>query len=336
MATINIKITPEAVNEAGKEIIIVIDPKGITTDYSPRRAAGTPFETYAKAAAGQIEAEGRTGTAENYRCATRSFMRFAGDGGLTADDIDAAVVSRYEAYLKRIGLCMNTVSFYMRTLRAIYNMAVTDGMTVDRKPFRNVYTGVGKTAKRALAPDVIRRLRGMTPDNRQMALARDMFLFSLYTRGMSFVDMAYLKKTNLENGVLTYRRMKTGRVISVKWEKCMQDIIDAHPCAGDYMLPLVTEGRGDTRTQYKRRQREINTQLGQIAARLRLGTRLTMYVARHTWASMAKNLQIPMGVISEGLGHDSVKTTQIYIKSIGSTAVDRANAKILKVLAGTR
>lgn len=334
MGTINIKITPEAVRDAGEDIFIVIDPKGVTADYSPQEAAGTPFEAYAEAAAGRIGAAGRTGTAENYRCATRSFMRFAGGGGLTVDGIDAGMVSRYEAYLKRMGLRMNTVSFYMRTLRAIYNMAVADGVTVDRRPFRSVYTGVGKTAKRALSPCVIRRLRGMVPDNGQMALARDMFMFSFYTRGMSFVDMAYLKKANLENGVLTYCRMKTGRMISVKWERCMQDIVDAHPGAGDYMLPLVAEGCGDPRAQYKRRQREINTQLGLIAARLGLGTRLTMYVARHTWASMAKDLQIPMGVISEGLGHDSVKTTQIYLKSIGSAAVDKANAKILKALVG--
>ena len=129
-------------------------------------------------------------------------------------------IEAYEAYLKKNGrLSLNTISFYMRILRAVYNRAVEKELTTQRFPFRHVYTGIEKTIKRAIPQPIIRQIKekelltGSSVD-----YARDMFLFSFYTRGMSFVDMAYLKKKDLHNGILTYRRKKTGQQLSIKWE----------------------------------------------------------------------------------------------------------------------
>ena len=116
----------------------------------------------------------------------------------------------------------------------------------------------------------------------------------------------------------------------MKWEKCMQDIIDAHPTGGSaYLLPIIRDAGRDSRKQYKNMQNDINLMLRRMARGLHLEANLTMYVARHSWASIAKDMDIPISVISEALGHSSLKTTQIYLKSIDRTAIDRANSKII-------
>ena len=127
------------------------------------------------------------------------------------------------------GICSNSTSYYMRNLRAVYNRAVDKELTIQRSPFKHVYTGIDKTVKRAVPLKVIRMIRDLdlriSPG---MEYARDMFMLSFYTRGMSFVDIAYLKKADLKSGVLTYRRQKTGRRLSIKWEKPMQEILDRY------------------------------------------------------------------------------------------------------------
>ena len=129
----------------------------------------------------------------------------------------------------------------MRNLRAVYNRAVEKGLTPQNNPFRHVYTGVDKTVKRAIPIKAIKALKELDLSMKpSLDFARDMFMFSFYTRGMSFVDMAYLKKTDLQNGILTYRRRKTGQELSIKWEKCMAEIIAKYPeNQTDFLLPII-------------------------------------------------------------------------------------------------
>ena len=241
-------------------------------------------------------------------------------------NMDAELMMGYETYLKAQGASMNTVSFYMRILRATYNRAVDKGVIRQRFPFKHVYTGVEKTVKRAISFKVIRQLKEMDLSHSQsMEFARDMFMFSFYTRGMSFVDMAFLKKTDLNNGMLTYRRKKTGQLLSIRWEKCMQDIVDKYPGNySTYLLPIIIHIRKDERLQYKNSICLVNRRLKEIGKKLGLVHPLTMYVARHSWASVARGKHIPLSVISEGMGHDSEKTTLIYLAALDTTVIDKA------------
>ena len=162
--------------------------------------------------------------------------------------------------------------------------------------------------------------------------ARDMFMFSFYTRGMSFVDMAYLRKTDLQNGILTYRRRKTGQELTIKWEKCMAEIIAKYPeNQTDFLLPIIKE-QGNERRQYDNALHLVNYRLKELSTMLKLQRPLTMYVARHSWASAAKAKNVPLSVISEGMGHDSEATTQIYLASLETSVVDKANKMILGLL----
>ena len=283
----------------------------------------------------QLRHVGRVRTAETYSTTLNSFSRFCSiRGDVDLDEVDSALMMEYENYLKSSGLIPNTISFYMRNLRALYNRAVEKGITVQRNPFKHVYTGVDKTVKRALSIKMIRKIRdldlSLLPS---MDYARDMFMFSFYTRGMSFVDMAYLKKKNLQNGILAYRRQKTNQQLFIKWEKPMQDIIDKYDTSGTpYLLPIVKDVNSDIRRQYRNACHLVNVKLKKIGIDLGLPIVLTSYVARHTWASIAHSKNVSLSVISEAMGHDSENTTRIYLASLDMSVIDKANKMIIKSL----
>lgn len=150
---------------------------------------------------------------------------------------------------------------------------------------------------------------------------------------MSFIDMAFLKKKDLQNGILSYRRQKTGQQLSIKWEKPMQEIIDKYDIADTpYLLPIIKNMEVDARRQYKNAAHLVNDKLRKLGEQLGLAIPLTTYVARHGWASIARSKNIPLPIISEAMGHDSEKTTRIYLASLDTSAVDKANSQILKAL----
>lgn len=279
---------------------------------------------------------GHTRISETYACALNSFRRFRQGNDLSFADIDARLMAEYEAYLLRNGLCRNTSSFYMRNLRAIYNRAVEYDLTAQNFPFRHVYTGIDRTVKRALSLSAIKTLKELDlKEQPSLDFARDMFLFSFYTRGMSFVDMAYLRKKDLRGRTLVYSRKKTGRIMTVGWEKCMQQIVDKYASkagkASHYLLPII-KPEGDDRRQYCNASHLINKKLKAIGRMMRLDAPLTMYVARHCWASIAHSKEISLAVISECMGHESESTTRIYLADLDTETIDKANSRILSLL----
>ena len=283
----------------------------------------------------RLKQMGKARTAETYLATLRSFVHFRYGKDLQFDEMDSEMMQMYEAYLHNKGVVRNSSSFYLRILRAVYNRAVEKNLTVQRNPFRHVYTGIDKTAKRALPLPTIKRIKELDLARKpQLQFARDLFLFSFYTRGMSFIDMAELKKTDLKEGILTYRRRKTGQRLFIKWEKCMQEIVDAHPTehSESHLLPILNASSDDDRNHYRTTLLRINRHLKKIARMAGIPTSLTLYCARHSWASAAKNKNIPVSIISEGMGHDSELTTQIYLASLDNVLVDNANSLILNDL----
>lgn len=281
---------------------------------------------------------GNYSATEHFTTVTNNFQTFL-KANLGVDDIpfakfDSHLMARYEAHLKQYGLCRNTTSSYMRKLRVIYNTAVERKLTTQIYPFKHVYTGVAKTEKRATSLDVLKRLRDLDLNNSFYdKLARDMFLFSFYTRGMSTIDMAYLKKNNLKYGLLTYRRKKTGQNISIRWEPAMQRIVNEYSDReSDFLLPLIKSCGGYEHRQYLSSSHLLNRHLKKIGKLIGLSQPLTMYVARHTWASIAQENEVPVSVISRGMGHDSESTTQIYLASLDRSKIDIANNSIIALL----
>ena len=177
----------------------------------------------------------------------------------------------------------------------------------------------------------IKRIRELDLLSRpNLEFARDIFLFLFFCRGMSFIDAAFLKKTDVQNGVLTYHRHKTGQLLRVKVIPQIRELIERHPNEDSpYLLSVINNPEKEERRQYESALRRVNKALKTIAAKLELPAPLTTYVTRHTWATIAKSKNVPVNVISDALGHDSVATTQIYLAPIDSSTIDDANELVI-------
>ena len=282
----------------------------------------------------KLKQNGKVRTSETYTVTLNSFKKFRQDEDIMLDCLSSEVMEAYEAWHQQRGVSPNTISFYTRILRAVYNRAVEDEIIENRNPFRHVYTGVDKTVKRALPIAIIKKIKVLDLELiPSLDFARDMFMMSFMLRGMSFIDMAYLKKTDLKNGYITYRRRKTGQQLTIEWIKEMQMLLDKYPeNDSDYLLPIIRNAGTNERYTYRNVGYNINHNLKTIAKKVGITIPLTLYVARHSWASAAKAKGIPLSVISEGMGHDSEATTQIYLASLDTSVVDKANSLILKSL----
>ena len=281
-------------------------------------------------------------TADNYRTAVRSFVRFNSGRDVPLSALDAETLRRYERWLREGGVCPNTSSCYLRSLRAIYNKAASKRLVKDRAPFKGLFTGNERTVKRSIGAEEMRRLvlspfpppcGGGKEKGAPGASALDLFLFSFYAMGMPFTDLAHLRKPQVKDGVLTYRRRKTGRQVRVKLEKCMLDILEKYKAEGtDYLFPIlykVKDGR-ICPVSYPCALNRYNRSLKQLARQAGIGVNLTSYVARHSWASIAYEHGVGLPVISKALGHTDTKTTLIYIEGIKDERLAEANRGLLE------
>lgn len=291
------------------------------------------FFSFAKSEYRRRKEMGREGTARTYKNALCSFQKFRRGRDLVLDEIDSGMMEQYEAWLKRCGLRRNSSSCYLRTLRTIYRKAVEMDLTEDRDIFRHVFTGFAKTPKRALSIECLRAIKYLDLSmDKSLSLARDVFLFSFLMQGMPFIDVAFLRKSDLRDGIVQYSRRKTRQTLEVAWENAMQDIVDRYSHLTEdspYLFPIITRYDGTERQQYETMEHKVNRSLKKIGRMVNLPMPLTTYVARHTWASLARDAGCSLSVISKGMGHESLKTTQIYLDSIDTKMVAKANRKII-------
>ena len=291
------------------------------------------FSTFIRSMAERKMAAKRYGTAKTYRDALASFSNFRNGEDVSFDTLDRETICRYEAWMKDKGLKLNTSSCYLRTLKTLYLKAVDMGLTENKGIFSRVFTGFATTAKRAITIDGIKKiLKLRLKDGSALAFARDMFMLSFYLQGISFVDMAYLKKTDIRNGVLQYSRKKTGQTITISWEREMQEIVDTYShLAKDtpYLLPIIRKQDGTERGQYEKTEHNVNRNLKKIGVMAGLHIPLTTYVSRHSWASIMRDMGNDISVISRGLGHEDIKTTQIYLSAIDNSTVMKANKRLI-------
>ena len=274
------------------------------------------------------------GTRNNYTSAANRFMEFRGHEDLAFTQMTADMMEMYQAWLRNRGVRQNTVAFYLRTLRTLYNKAVEAGQAPPNDIFVHVQTANVRTAKRAITVKDIRKIEKLDlPTGSSLDKARDLFLLSFYLRGMAFVDMAFLKKSDMKCGMISYNRRKTHQNLNIEWIKPMQAIIDKYAeqtKVSPYLLPILTGKEASPYTTYKKVEHNTNYNLKKIGEMIGLKIPLTTYVARHTWASIALHMNIPIATISEGMGHNSYKTTQIYLQSIDVATINEANERIIR------
>ena len=281
--------------------------------------------------------EQRDGTAHVYQSTLNRLRGFVEGREITFHQLTPEWLMRFEKKLLADQLTWNTISTYMRTLRSVYNQAVECSMApyVPRL-FNKVYTGVDSKVKRAVRPETMRKLmvEGNLTDPK-LAFSRDMFVLLFLFRGMSFVDLAFLRKCDLQGDVITYHRQKTGRKLTIVASKEALEIIrrNINPDPeSPYLFPIIKQvGRGEYK-QYSNMLRILNYRLLKVARTLKLRERISTYVARHTWATTAIRQNYNPSLICDAMGHSSVKVTETYFKSFREEDINRMNRRIVSFI----
>ena len=276
-------------------------------------------------------------TRENYMTALRSLHRYLGTD-LPLDRIDAPLIQGYERWLLDQGVCPNSTSCYVRSLRAVLGRVAATHKIDIGQAFKSVFTGRASTSKRSITLKTVRQLIGVQlADGSSMELARDIFLFCLYASGMPFVDAAFLRRSHIADGKIVYHRHKTGTRITVIILPCMQQIIDRYATTDrEYVFPILqTIEPQAAYTEYLSKLNWYNRVLKQIAKAAGIGQSLTGYQARHTWATTAYHSNVELPVISRALGHTNPQTTLTYLREIDDCQLDNASRRVAAVITAT-
>ena len=292
-----------------------------------------------------LQMEGNFGTAHVYRSSLNAIIAYHGKRDFAFDEVTPEWLKGFEIHLRGRGCSWNTVSTYLRTFRAVYNRAV-DGRMASYVPnlFRSVYTGTRADHKRALCDEDMKKVfAGVSSSSvvpAGMRRSQELFILMFLLRGLPFVDLAYLEKSNLEGNMLKYNRAKTGIPMNVEILDSAATIISQlrnkhttvlpeHP---DYLFYILSgKNKRSDEAGYKEYQsalRCFNNDLKSLARKLCIRSSVTSYTFRHSWATTAKYRGVSIEMISELLGHKSIKTTQIYLKGFElreRTEVNRMN-----------
>lgn len=277
---------------------------------------------------------GRYSTAKSYQDALRSFKCFCGMEEIPYTYIDKVRLMLYQSWLLRRGCTRNTVSTYMRRIRHIYNLAVEAGeVSYIPNLFKGVFTGVESKRKKALPLDSLRSLMGTPRVEPGMRRTQLCFCLMFSFSGMAFVDFVHLRKENVKDGVLSYYRQKSGAFIRVEIPADVRLLLDELSACTDkdspYLFPFLSGKKtGEAAyAEYNSALLRFNRDLRSLAETCGVGEPVTSYTIRHSFATTLKEQEVPIEMISELLGHTSVKTTQIYLKSFSLerlSAVNRA------------
>lgn len=295
--------------------------------------------TFMKEVADGLQMGGNFGTAHVYRSSLNAIIAYCGGEDFTFNEITPEWLKGFEIHLRKRKCSWNTVSTYMRILRAVYNRAVdnNEAKYIPRL-FRYVYTGTRAEHQRALETGDVEKifaglilLSGVNP---AMQRARHFFILMFLMRGMPFVDLAYLRKSDLHANVITYRRRKTGRPLSVTLTNEAMRIVrmymnqDVH---SPYLFSFLRspEGTMEAYREYQLALRSFNRQLLILGEFLGIPNRLSSYTARHTWATTAYYCEVHPGIISQSMGHSSITVTETYLKPFQNKKIDEANKLII-------
>jgi integrase len=255
-------------------------------------------------------------------------------------DVTVKFLNDFEAWFAQRGVTGNSISVYMRTLRKLMNSAINEGgLAPEIYPFKSykISNLSSDTVKRAITKEQIKKIMEVrVPEESSLIHSQKFFSFSYYVMGMNFTDMAFLKWKDIREGRVYYRRVKTGLNYNVKLLLPAIDILDYYkasvPFETEFVFPILNETHASAKSKnyrIKKILKRTNYDLKEIAKLAGLDVALTTYVARHSWATILKKNGFSTSVISEGLGHTTEKTTQIYLDSFENETLDHANRSLL-------
>ncbi len=296
------------------------------------------FLDYGNQVVADLRLAHRMGTARSYAGVLKILQAYCNHGDISFQQITHSFLSQFEISHREHGSGTNSLGVYMRTIRAMYNRAIKDGL-VERElyPFEYYKIKTAPTQKRALdAPLLAAIIQLQLEPSNPLFNTRNYFVASYMMYGMNFTDMAYLEKSDIIDGRIHYRRKKTGKVYDIKITEGLQKILSfyiSQKPENDYVFPIIKrESSYEKNEDIIGARKRYNKKLKQLAIACEISQNLTSYVSRHTYATQAMLHQIPLNAISTMLGHSSLKTTEVYLKSLPSTKLDEYNALVLNQL----
>lgn len=245
------------------------------------------------------------------------------DRDVELNNITADWLRKFEVYLTRKGNRINSISIHMRNIRAVINYAIDNEYTT-HYPFRRYKIMSEETIKRSLTVEELRRLMNCEVEPHEERY-RDLFVLMFYLIGINSIDV--LNHVPLTNNRMVYRRSKTGKPIEIKIQPEAMEIIDKYR-GENYMLCFM-----DKYKSYKPFTDKMNHFLKTIAGKINLPANISTYWTRHTWATIAAELDIPKETIAAALGHSSRSVTDIYIR-FDQKKIDEANRKVIDYALG--
>jgi integrase/recombinase XerD len=276
--------------------------------------------------------------ADVYYEAKRALLKFKPNINLSFGEIDYNFLKGYENYLLGVRkIKPSSASVYIRTLRAAYREAMRRGFVdIVYYPFKGELNPAGyslanlksTSQPRAISKDDLEKLKCFDFNaNPKLSRAMNLFMFSYYAFGINLQDLAHLKKQDIYGKELRYTRSKTGEKFCFELNDEALKIVERYDSDSAYPFPILSDFHKNAQQQKDRIhkvQGQINRSLKQVATVLEIDVNLTFYVARHTMATTLKRKQVSTDVIREVMGHQDVRTTQIYLAKFGSDVINDA------------
>lgn len=293
------------------------------------------FYNYTEDIISEMEDAERFGYSRSVNNTLQAVKSFTDENDFPLKDLNYDFLFRFENFCRKRGNSTNTIAVYMRTIKMIFNRGIKSGVVKkEQYPFSGYKIKTAKTKKRAVHREVIELIEKLElKENTRIWHARNYFLFSFYAMGMNFADMAHLRIENISEGRIEYKRQKTKKQYSIKITPQMDKILQYYIPQKEsekYIFPIISV-EGSPKQEYQEffeKRRTFNKQLKEIAKLCGIEANLTSYVARHSWATIAKWKEVPIAAISEGLGHGDVKTTEVYLDSFDKEVLDEYNQRI--------
>ena len=313
-----------------------------------RKNAKDDLRLYMPEVIGMLKREGKFPAMHVYACTLRSYEKFCAEerhpknttASLSMQEIFTPErLKEYEDWLAGQQSSPNTISTYMRTLQAVYNRWMSPGIEgYNPVLFKDVYTKVESRTKRALTAEQMEQLRNtdfsVLTLRQQQVLTYFLLMFML--RGMPFIDLAHLRKSDLRNRRITYRRHKTGKLMVVDVPPDAMRLLQKYRDKTDseYLFPLLHGGlfMEEHHHRYQETLRHFNRELARLMKQLLPGVSVSSYTARHTWATLAYHSGVPVGLISQSLGHSSIRVTMTYLKPFDAEVIDRVNKQVISLV----
>lgn len=337
-------------NALQKYQAIQLDMEAKNEDYTaseiltntPTKTTNVTVEYFLTSHIQQLKDSGKVGNSYAYLNLRTTLHNFYGKKlNFLFNTVDVAFCNRFEAWMRKNKFEDTTMHYYFRTLRATYNKAVEVKCADHAKsPFIEYKLNRfnTKTKKRAVSKESVKKILVMdcSAMNEKARLAHDVFSFSYYCGGISLVDVANLTPSNIMDGRLIYERQKTHGMINLvmldEAKRIVAHYADYQRQSG-YLFPILDSRVHITPMQKFNRVRklcrQINKELHSIADKLKIKENVTTYVARHSFATVLKKSGVNIGIISQALGHQDIKTTQIYLSKFDDEQVDSAMKNLL-------